>query len=295
MAKISPSSVELVCDARAELGEGPVWDERRGHLLFLDISRRQVHVFDPATGNDRVLVMSVPVSAIALASAGDWIAAGGGMFLRIDPETGEETPVAQVEAPERRTRMNDGAVDPGGRFWAGSMSLDGVEGQGTLYRLDPDGTVHAMLAPVTTSNGPAWSPDGRTMYYVDTRTRRVDMMDYDVDRGVWANRRTFVDLTAGPGRPDGVIVDREGGVWVGLWLGSAVHRYHSDGTLDMVVPIPTAYATKCAFGGADLGDLYVTTARGPLDDNARAAQPGAGGLFRLRPGVFGLPASRFRG
>lgn len=295
MTRFDPSAVELVYDARADLGEGPLWDDRRSRLLFVDIQRQHVHEFDPVSGRGRVMSASVPVSALGLTEAGDWIAAGGGMFLRIDPESGAETPVTQVEAPECRTRMNDGAVDPAGRFWAGSMSLDGVEGQGTLYRLDPDGTARAMLAPVTTSNGPAWSPDGRLMYYVDTRTRRVDVMDFDVVSGACTHRRPFVDLTAGPGRPDGVIVDRAGGVWVGLWLGFAVHRYTPDGRLDMVAPIPAACATKCAFGGEDLGDLFVTTARGPIDAAARAAQPGAGGVFRLRPGVHGLPATRFRG
>lgn len=295
MRTIDPSAVQLVCDARAELGEGPLWDDDRSRLIFVDIGRQHLHVFDPASASHRTMSMQVPVSAVGLTVAGDWIAAGGGGFRRVDPETGTETPIVDVEIAARRTRMNDGCVDPAGRFWAGSMSLDGVEGQGTLYRLDPDGSTRAMLSPVTTSNGPAWSPDGRSMYYVDTRTRRVDVMDFDATQGVFSNRRTFVDLTNGPGRPDGVIVDREGGVWVGLWLGFAVHRYTPDGALDVVVPIPAACATKCAFGGDDLGDLYVTTARGPLDAEARAAQPQAGGLFRVRPGVRGFPAFRYRG
>lgn len=295
MRRMDAAEIDVAYDARAELGEGPIWDDRRAQLVFVDIGSQQVHLFDPATGRARILTMSVPVSAIGLTTAGDWIAAGGGTFLRIDPDSGREVPLVQVEAPERRTRMNDGAVDPAGRFWAGSMSLDGVEGQGTLYRLDHDGSVQALLAPVTTSNGPAWSPDGRLMYYVDTRTRRVDVMDFDVSRGTWTNRRVFVDLSGGPGRPDGVIVDRDGGVWVGLWLGFAVHRYTPDGVLDMVVPIPTACATKCAFGGPDLGDLFVTTARAPIDAAARAAQPHAGALFRARPGVHGAPSLRFRG
>lgn len=295
MKRFDGRDVELVYDAAAELGEGPIWDDRRARLVFVDILRHHVHEFDPRTRQARVVTMSVPVSAVGLASRGDWVAAGGTRFLRIDPDSGAETPLVEVETPERRTRMNDGAVDPAGRFWAGSMSLDGVEGQGTLYRFDADGVVRPVIAPVTTSNGPAWSPDGRLMYYVDTRTRRVDVLDFDVASGACTNRRPFAAFPDGPGRPDGVVVDRDGGVWVGLWLGFAVHRYAPDGTLDLVVPIPTACATKCAFGGDDLADLYVTTARGPLDAAARAAQPQAGGLFRVRPGVRGLPAARFRG
>lgn len=295
MRQIPPVDVELVCDVRAELGEGPIWDHRRARLVFVDIHRQQVHEFDPRTGHHRVLSPGVPVSAIGLRASGGWIAAAGGSFVEIDAESGRLMPLVEVEASSRRTRMNDGAVDPAGRFWAGTMSLDGVAGQGTLYRMDVDGGVQPVISPVTTSNGPAWSPDGCRMYYVDTRTRRVDVLDFDPASGACANRRTFVDFGDGPGRPDGVIVDGEGGVWVGLWLGFAVHRYTPDGQLDIVVPIPTACATKCAFGGDELTDLYVTTARAPLDAEARQAQPGAGGLFRARPGVAGQPAVLFGG
>ena len=295
MKQLDPRDVVLACDARAALGEGPLWDDRRKQLVFVDITGQRVHVFEPATGNHRWFGVSVPVGAIGLTAGGDWIAAAGGGFLRIDPDTGRETPVIEVEGPERRTRMNDGAVDPAGRFWAGSLSLDSVAGQGTLYRFDPDGSVHPMIAPVTPSNGPAWSPDGRLMYYVDTRTRVVDVLDFDVSAGTCGNRRPFAAFPDGPGRPDGVIVDADGGVWVGLWMGFAIHRYRPDGQLDMVVPIPTACATKCAFGGDDLSDLYVTTARAPVEAAALAEQPAAGGLFRVRPGVRGLLSHRFAG
>jgi sugar lactone lactonase YvrE len=290
---VTTLSVDRVFDANTELGEGPLWDHRRQRLLFLDIHRAQIYEFDPLTSTARVIDVARPVGALGLAVSGDWIAAAGHGFVRVDPMSGRLTPVVDVEPVLSRRRMNDGAVDPAGRFWAGSMSLDGVQGQGTLYRLDASGLVTPMLAPVTTSNGPAWSPDGGLMYYVDTRTRRIDVFDFDVKRGAIANRRVFADFTAGPGRPDGVIVDEEGGVWVALWQGSAVHRYTSDGRLDLVVAIPTVCPTKCAFGGADLRDLYITTARAPLDEAARQANPEAGALFRVRPGVAGLPAALF--
>ncbi len=265
--------VELVLDARAELGEGPLWDHTRQRLLFLDILQREIHVFDPDSSADRVIPVARAVSALGLTITGDWVAAAGHGFARVDPASGHLTSIVDVEPPGSRRRMNDGAVDPGGRFWAGSMSLDGLEGQGTLYRLDRDGRATSMVTPVTTSNGPAWSPDGRLMYYVDTRTRRIDVFDFDVDKGTITNRRAFADFGVGPGRPDGVIVDGDGGVWVALWQGSAIHRYAPDGTLDVVLPMPTACPTKCAFGGADLGDLYITTARSPLDSIAREANP----------------------
>lgn len=286
---------ELVYGAQAELGEGPLWDDRRSRLVFVDINGRRIHLFDPRTARAETLQVARQVSALGLTTGTDWVAAAGEGFVRIDPASGAAHVLVDVERPEQRTRMNDGAVDPAGRFWAGTMSLDGVAGQGTLYRLDADLTSRPMVAPVTTSNGPAWSPDGRLMYYVDTRTRRVDVFDFDATEGTCANRRPFVSFADGPARPDGVIVDAEGAVWVGLWLGFAVHRYTPDGLLDMIVDVPTASATKCAFGGDDLSDLYITTALAPLDAEARLSQPGAGGLFHARPGVRGLPAHRFGG
>lgn len=288
-------AARLVFDPQTVLGEGPLWDPAIGRLIYVDITGRTVHQFDPVTGRDRPMAAPAMVGAVGLTMRGDWIAAAGGSFVRIDPTSGTFTTVAEVESPDRRTRMNDGAVDPAGRFWAGTMSLDGVEGQGTLYRLDAGGTVTPVLAPVTTSNGPAWSPDGKTMYYVDTRTRRIDVLDFDVETGACRNRRTFVDFTGQVGRPDGVIVDESGGVWVGLWMGHAAHRYTPDGTLDTIVDVPASCVTKCAFGGADLRDLYITTARLPGDDSDRSIEPQAGGLFHVRPGYRGLPPARFRG
>lgn len=285
----------LVVDARTELGEGPIWDPVRGLLVFVDIQQQRIHTFDPAAGRHAVKATTLPVSAIGLTVRGDWVGAAAGAFVRIDPDTGRLTPIVEVEPPSRRTRMNDGAVDHAGRFWAGTMSLDGLGGQGTLYRLDPDGSVRPMIAPVTTSNGPAWSPDGTLMYYVDTRTRQIDVLDFDPEAGTCVNRRPFVPFGDGPGRPDGVIVDAEGGVWAGLWLGHAVHRYTPDGRLDLIVDVPAACATKCAFGGPELADLYITTALAPLDEAGRREQPEAGGLFHVVPGVRGLPSVPWRG
>jgi sugar lactone lactonase YvrE len=284
MAALTP---ELVLDVRAELGEGPIWDAALRRLLFVDIHQRRLHSFDPITGDHRVFQLERAVSAITPTKAGDWLAAADLGFVRIDPATGDITSLPDVEPARSRRRMNDGAVDPAGRFWAGSMSLDGVAGQGTLFRVDRDLVVTPMVTPVTTSNGPAWSPDGRLMYYADTRTRRVDVFDFAAEAGTVANRRPFVSFESGPGRPDGVIVDRSGGVWVALWEGSAVQRYFPDGRLDLEITLPVRCPTKCAFGGADLGDLYITSARAPLDPELRATDRPDGGLFAVRPGVFG--------
>jgi sugar lactone lactonase YvrE len=285
---------ELILDARAELGEGPLWDDWRERLLFVDIMRGHVHEFDPVTKRDRVLEVAEPVGAVALTMKGDWLIATKTGFWRLDPESGRKSMVAAVEDDQPDTRMNDGSVDRRGRFWAGTMGI-GVRERGSLYRLDPDGTVTRMLTNVSTSNGIDWSPDDRLMYYVDTPTRRIDCFDFDDASGTIANRRPFVTFPAGPGRPDGLVVDGDGHVWVALWAGGAVQRYAPDGRLEHDIRFPVTLTTKCAFGGPDRRDVYVTSAWIDLTAEERARQSIAGGVFRLRPGPAGQPSRRFAG
>lgn len=287
--------VELALDIRTELGEGPLWDDRAQRLLFVDIMRGHVHEFDPLSGVDRVVEFPWPVGAVALYEGGDWLLAAAGGFYRADPTTGTTGLVAPVEADLPGNRMNDGYVDARGRFWAGTMGMNRVRNVGTLYRLDPDGSVYPMVTPVSTSNGIDWSLDNRIAYYIDTPTGRVDQFDFDLATGTLTNRRPLVEIPSTDGSPDGLIVDADGFIWVCLWKGAAVRRYAPDGRLDMVIPTPAAQTTKCAFGGAALDELFITSAWTGLTDAERAAQPMAGGLFRCRPGVKGRIPNRFGG
>jgi len=285
----------LVLDARAELGEGPVWDERGGALYFVDIMRGRVNRFDPADGSRRVYDIGVAVGALAPTDAGDFVLATADGFARLDPIAGAVRPIAKVEADRPGNRMNDGKCDPAGRFWAGTMALDEHAGAGALYRLDPDGAVHTMLRDVTISNGLDWSGDARTMYYIDSGRRSVDAFDFDAASGSIANRRTLVRVAERDGVPDGMTLDADGCLWVALWGGGAVHRYGPDGALEAIVRLPVQHVTCCAFGGCELRDLYITTAAIKLSDRERAEQPHAGGVFLARPGVRGRPANRFNG
>jgi sugar lactone lactonase YvrE len=286
---------ELVLDARAQLGEGPIWDADRARLLFVDIMRGHVHEFDPSTGRDRIVEVGLPVGAIATTTRADWVIAARDGFFRLDPGTGATTLIAHIEQDDRETRMNDGYVDARGRFWAGTMGMGGVRERGSLYRLDPDGQVTRHATGVHISNGIDWSPDGRLMYYADTGISRVDVFDFDESEGTISNRRAFVTIPEHEGFPDGLVVDAGGGIWIALWEGGAVRRYRPDGTLDLTVPMPASLVTKCAFGGPDLTDLYITTAWIDLDETGRAREPLAGGVFRIRPGVRGRAATRFAG
>ena len=292
---MTAAAVELVLDARAELGEGPRWDARAQRLLWVDIMRGRVHAFRPGHAACRSVDVGRPVGALAGTADGGIVLAVAGGFARLDWDSGQVRMLAAVEADRPQNRMNDGACDPAGRFWAGTMALDEGPGAGALYRLDPDGTVRTMLTGVSISNGIDWSLDGRRMYYVDSPTRRIDVFDLDGQSGGITNRRPFATIPAEAGIPDGLTVDADGFVWLALWGGAALRRYAPDGTLERTVPLPVSHPTSCAFGGAALDELYVTSARRPLSVEERKREPEAGSLLRLRPGVKGRPANLFGG
>jgi sugar lactone lactonase YvrE len=274
------------------LGEGPLWDAARGLLWLVDIMAHRVLAHDPVSGATRAFDVGQPVGAVALA-ADDLVCAVRDGFGRLDPVTGAFRLWVPVEADNPRTRMNDGYVDARGRFWAGTMSLHRERERGALYRLDPDGTVTCHLSGVTTSNGIDWSADQRRMYYVDTGHPRIDVFDFDVDAGTIANRRSFVTIDPAEGKPDGLVVDAEDHVWLALWRGGRVIRFAPDGTRVATIDLPSPLTTKPAFGGEDLRDLYVTSARESLSAEELATWPDAGGLFRLRLTVAGRPPQCF--
>jgi sugar lactone lactonase YvrE len=294
-AAVERIEAELALDARAELGEGPVWDSELGRLIWVDITGERVHRFDPLTGDDETTAVGQPVGAASPRIPDGLVLAVRDGFVFLDLERARLQLVAEVEAETPGNRMNDGKCDAAGRFWAGTMPFAGNRPSGALYRLDSDLSVSRMLDGVTISNGIAWSPDGRSMYYIDSPTYRVDVFDYDVDAGEIAKRRTLFELPADGGLPDGMTVDAEGLLWIAFWGVGAVRRYTPDGLLAAVVELPVSLVTSCAFGGPDLADLYITSASGPLSPEQAVDQPAAGGLFRARPGVSGLPHHRFRG
>lgn len=283
---------ELVLDAAAQLGEGPIWSRDESVLYWVDINLGRVHRFDPVLGADEHVEVGEPVGAVVPRRDGGLVLALQSGFAVVDEWRGPLRPLAAVETHLGDNRMNDGACDSRGRFWAGTMCSEGRPQRGSLYRLDPGGEVTPMLDGVSISNGIGWSPDDATMYHVDSPTGGVDAFDFDPESGALANRRRLIGIEPGAGEPDGLVVDGDGCIWVALWDGWAVRRYAPDGALMGVVELPVARVTKCAFGGAALDELYVTTAS---PDEADPEQPYAGGLFRALPGVVGLPATPFAG
>jgi sugar lactone lactonase YvrE len=287
-------TAELVLDAHARIGEGPVWDDVSATLVWVDIMGNAVHRFDPTTRRDQALDVRQPVGAVALrrASSGLVLALRDGFGL-LDESSGRVELVAPIEGDVPTNRMNDGKCDPLGRFWAGTMALDERSAVGALYRLDADFQAQRMLTGVSVSNGLDWTSDGRQMYYIDSPTLGVDVFEFDVAGGSLGERRRLITISPGEGAPDGLTLDAEGGLWVAVHGSGTVRRYSPDGHLDRVVRVPAAMVTSCAFGGADLGDLYITSMSLGMSEQASRAQPFAGGLFCCRPGVFGVPARRF--
>jgi sugar lactone lactonase YvrE len=288
-------SAELVADARTMLGEGPIWDDREQCVWWVDILGESFHRTDPVTGQDDVIPVGQMVGALGLRDRGGLVAASRDGFVEIDAASGRIERLADVEADRPSSRMNDGKVDPRGRFWAGTTDIDHRAGLGTLYRLDADLTVRPMLPEVTISNGLDWTADGATMYFIDTPTRRVDRFSFDPSTGSIADRTMAVSIRPRAGDPDGMTLDAEDHLWVALWDGWAVERYAPDGSLELRVEVPAAQATSCTFGGSDLDLLFITTAQKDFPAGGKPDQPHAGGLFVCRPGVRGRPAHRFAG
>lgn len=292
---ITADQVDVVLDADADVGEGPVWDVSTEELLWVDIPRHLLHRLHPASGRCRTRDVGQPLGAVAVRDAGGVVLAVRDGFALVDADGDAVELVGEVEKPLTGNRMNDGKCDTSGRFWAGTMATDMTPGAGALYRLDCDQTVTKVVDATSVANGLAWALDDRTMYFVDSGVGGVDAFDYTPGSGSVTNRRRIIDVAPQDGLPDGMTIDAEGLLWIALWDGWGVRRYTPDGILDTVIEVPTAQITSCTFGGTDLNELYITSAAAGLSDRQRATQPHAGAVFRARPGIPGLPPQRFGG
>lgn len=284
---------EVAVAAGARLGEGPTWDGGRQALVWVDILNSRVHTHDPSTGVRTVMDTGQHVGAAKPRE-------GGGLVVNLRDGVGLYGADGAFSWLHREAvpgrRGNDAAVAPDGALWAGTMAYDERSGGGDLKRLTGAGAAATVLPEVTVSNGIGWSPDGRFMYYNDTPTRRIDVFDVpspeDGDGAAVSGRRPLAEIEEGAGFPDGLTVDVDGCVWVALWDGAALRRYTPDGRLDLTVPVPVPRPTACAFGGAELRDLYVTTASVGTDVSAH---PLAGSVLVLPDAGQGLPQPAFAG
>lgn len=273
------------------LCEGPVWDSRTAELLWVDIRAGQIHRATlagdpPDLVKQATVTLDPPLSAVLPTESGGVLAAVGDNIFRV-ADDGTRTRLATLPVPRDGVRLNDAKVDPSGRLLAGTVAEDRVPGSAALYRLDPHGALTALLTGVTISNGLGWSPDGRTLYYADSATFRVDAIDYDLEAGTLGARRKFA--TFDDGEPDGLTVDADGCVWIAVWGAGEVRAFHPDGRPRATVTVGPSQVSSCTFAGPDLDLLVITTAA----EGDAAREPGAGRLFACAPGAIGLPATPF--
>jgi sugar lactone lactonase YvrE len=289
-------TADLVFDARDQIGECLVWNSRDGSLWWTDISGARLHRLHLTSGDHRAVPTPARVGSFAFQPSGGLVLAMEDAFGLFDPATGKYEEICAPEAGMTGNRFNDGRCDRRGRFFAGSMYEPRGREAGALWRLDPDRSVHRISDGVTVANGLAWSPDDRIMYWADSPTSRVWTFDYNIESGTPSKRRLWLDgAPADLGRPDGCTVDAEGCYWSARYMGGKVIRYTPGGRVDRIIHLPVPRVTMCAFGGADLKTLYITTAQADTSELRAAEGPLAGALFAIATDVSGLPEPDFGG
>ncbi|CAN5777721.1 SMP-30/gluconolactonase/LRE family protein [soil metagenome] len=285
--------LQVIVEARARLGEGPVWDERTRSLFWVDIYNHRVHQFFPDLDTNRTFEVGDVVGCIALTGSDTLLLGLRHEIARLDMATGEVERLVMIEEDKPKNRVNDGKCDPQGRFWVGTMSRN--DGKAALYRYDLDGSLHTMETGLTVSNGLGWSPDGETFYLTDSPKKTIYAYDFEAESGEIRNRRLFAELGEDDSVPDGLTVDTEGHVWTAQWDGSCVIRLDPDGREVLRVPVPVKRPTSCAFGGPDRKQLYITSASVELSEEELEENFHSGDLFRLDTDVTGLPFHPFGG
>ena len=287
--------IELLIDAGNQLGEGPLWDVGEQRLYWIDSYGKLVCRCNARGEERRSWPVPDHIGSMCLREQGGAVIALRSGFHFLDLDSGEATPIGDPEPDLLRTRLNDGKVDRQGRFVAGAMDYEERDGICGLYRLDPDLTISKLDGGIIVSNGPCWSPDGRTLYFADSFRRVIYAYDYRPADGTVGGRRIFAHFDALRGFPDGATVDEEGCVWSAEVFSGRLIRFAPDGGIERIVGMPVESTTSVMFGGADLDILYVTSMRRPIR-GMRPREREAGGLFAVHGlGVRGLPEPRFKG
>lgn len=288
-----PDKMEVVSESFSLLAESPVWDEHSQTFYWVDILNGMIHCYHIQTKEQETISVHQPVGSVCLTRSGGMIAALQNGIHFVDAEGSLEW-IADPEANIPNNRFNDGKCDAAGRFWAGTMSMNGEVKAGSLYCMETDQSISKKLSGISVSNGLAWSPDNTVFYFIDTPTQSVQAFDFDVSSGQLSNGRVAINIPEEMGKPDGMTIDEEGMLWIALWGGGKITRWDPrSGKLLQEFQLPVSQVSSCTFGGPQLTDLYITTARVGLDEKSLKEEPLAGAVFMLRDCGKGLPAATF--
>ncbi|MDC8004232.1 SMP-30/gluconolactonase/LRE family protein [Aureisphaera galaxeae] len=290
----TPNLAKLEYKIKAELGEGAFWNHKTQEFYWVDILGKQLHIYNPETKKNRsfptpsLIGTVVPKNdSLALVALED------GVYM-LNTVNGSLAILSDVEKELTINRFNDGKCDPNGNLWVGSMHLEQSEPKGSVYKIDEQGKTEKMIDSVTISNGIVWTSDHKTMYYIDTPTATIRAYDYDVETATISNERAVVTVDPKDGFPDGMAIDSEDMLWVGMWNGNAVARFNpKTGALISKIEVPAHNVTACAFGGPNLNVLYITTASVDMTEAEKEQYPLAGSIFVANPGVAGVKSDFF--
>lgn len=280
-------NAELIFDARATLGEGPIWDAKTQTLYWLDILEKKIYA-----DNELFAELDDLIGCFALCKNGHFILGKRASFVDFEPTTAQQT-ILYTLNESVENRMNDGKCDPAGRFIAGTMNMNESGATGALYSCDSK-NFRTLLTNITISNGMAWSPDYKIFYYIDTPTREVKAFDYDLSTGEIANPRVPIRIPKSFGWPDGMTADMQGNLWIAMWGGAQVTKWNPrKGELLETIAVPALHSSSCVFGGEHRNELFITSARYQMSDADINKYPLSGGLFKLTTSVEGMPAFEF--
>jgi L-arabinonolactonase len=293
---MAESGLRVAIASGNQIGESPVWSGSENSLYWVDVEGRLIQRWNAFDHSMQCWDIGEPCGCVGLRKRGGLIGASRTGFFFLDVVSGKSAPVCDPEAGLADNRFNDGKVDRRGRFWAGTRNFrDHAKADGSLYRLDPDRSVHRMEEGLRCPNGMAWSPDDRLMYLCDTWARRIFVYDFDADDGILRNRRLFAELKENEGFPDGMTVDADGCIWNAHYNGWRITRYAPDGKVDRIMRMPVQHVTSLTFGGLGLDTLYVTSSCLRLSEEERSRQRVAGHVFACEPGVRGISEPQFDG
>jgi len=286
---------QLFYKIEAELGEGPIWNHQSSTLYWVDIEGKFLHILDPSTGANISFPTPSRIGTVVPLDDGSAILALQDGVYMFQKGTGEISLLSYIDSENTQTRLNDGKCDPAGRLWVGTMHMPQDKTDGNLYMVDSLGKVTLTLDSITISNGIVWSSDASTMYYIDTPTATIRAFDFSLSSGEITNERVVVNVDERDGYPDGMAIDEENKLWVGLWNGGAIARYDpKTGELMRKISVPAHNVTACAFGGRNLDSLFITTARTDMTPEELEKYPDAGSVFVVNPGVKGVQSDFFK-